>query len=598
MLSPCAVRDVVVDVFISYAKKDRLLVERVNAALQASGFTTWWDDGLDAGDDWRNVIIQRLSDAQAVITLWTSHSIVSRFVIEEAESAIRNNKFVPIRFENIEPPFGTASIHATELRGWDGSASDHRWEQVLRAISRVISNNPMSQNSNFGGKLEKRLLGILPFPRAHVPSPTNNESWTLEKEWSATKYVDGFALLQESTADRDAISYPYMNLMYGPQGVPRHLFMPPMRISAEVFSGNPPGRLLPLGHGYCLYGFDGRLRLYSLCHRQNLAGVTGRILTSVVKQKSAWDHGTELLTNKSWASDEMEGLPSWKVGYSISGDDWRTFVHDFEKQSPLLVLSRGKPGPVRIYHNHREYFRRFSRSKNPNFRELFVDADWVGGEVSGNFASWSADLRVCFIEGSGLRFQSDSGYLLLATVDGYATKQISLHGVHAITLHPSGVLVGIGSADSALELSFYDPTSMELLSQQHYDGLGYSPEDPRFNGLALKVSFSRPGNLLALEIENYETLFIIDLIKEQLIKKLHNHVLPKFSPDGQRLMLSHKGSVKLCSADGELVVDFGSEASSYSLADSSSNEGAYWCPSATRVYLPFSGGVRAFRLVS
>jgi hypothetical protein len=35
-----------VDVFISYSRTDWALVQRLEAALNAAGFTTWWDKGL------------------------------------------------------------------------------------------------------------------------------------------------------------------------------------------------------------------------------------------------------------------------------------------------------------------------------------------------------------------------------------------------------------------------------------------------------------------------------------------------------------------------------------------------------------------------
>ena len=84
------------DVFISYSKADRALVERAEAALNAAGFTTWWDKGLIAGEDFGPTIDRHLAEARAVVCLWTEASTKSQWVRAEAEFTVEDSEGTPV----------------------------------------------------------------------------------------------------------------------------------------------------------------------------------------------------------------------------------------------------------------------------------------------------------------------------------------------------------------------------------------------------------------------------------------------------------------------------------------------------------------------
>jgi hypothetical protein len=71
-------------VFVSYAQADKPLVASLVNKLRLSGITVWWDDNLEASEDFHDVIVDALSRARAAIVIWSSHSIKSRFVRDEA----------------------------------------------------------------------------------------------------------------------------------------------------------------------------------------------------------------------------------------------------------------------------------------------------------------------------------------------------------------------------------------------------------------------------------------------------------------------------------------------------------------------------------
>jgi hypothetical protein len=65
------------DVFLSYARADRLRVKPLADALQKKGWSVWWDPTIRAGEIFDKVIERALADAQCVIVLWSRNSIES-----------------------------------------------------------------------------------------------------------------------------------------------------------------------------------------------------------------------------------------------------------------------------------------------------------------------------------------------------------------------------------------------------------------------------------------------------------------------------------------------------------------------------------------
>ncbi|MGA7323940.1 MAG: toll/interleukin-1 receptor domain-containing protein [Rhodomicrobium sp.] len=91
-----------IDIFISYSNKDRELAASLAAALEAKGFSTWWDFNLVGGANYRKEILQQLQAARAVIVIWTENSVTSEFVLDEADHAAAEKKFIPVRDQKLE----------------------------------------------------------------------------------------------------------------------------------------------------------------------------------------------------------------------------------------------------------------------------------------------------------------------------------------------------------------------------------------------------------------------------------------------------------------------------------------------------------------
>ena len=86
------------DIYISYAKEDRVLAEKLAADLEAAGYTVWWDHrDLAPGVDWQREIRHQLSAATAVVALWSQASVKSDWVRTVASMALADGKLIPVK---------------------------------------------------------------------------------------------------------------------------------------------------------------------------------------------------------------------------------------------------------------------------------------------------------------------------------------------------------------------------------------------------------------------------------------------------------------------------------------------------------------------
>ena len=127
------------DVFISYKAEDRRRIQPLVQALQADGYSVWWDQHIGTGDEWRQTIEKQLDIAKCVIVAWSKHSIGSEghFVRDEASRAQRRHVYVPVLLDLVEPPLGFGESQATPLRGWRGDRSDARYQSILATVQRI-----------------------------------------------------------------------------------------------------------------------------------------------------------------------------------------------------------------------------------------------------------------------------------------------------------------------------------------------------------------------------------------------------------------------------------------------------------------------------
>ncbi|MGH7855431.1 MAG: toll/interleukin-1 receptor domain-containing protein [Candidatus Binatia bacterium] len=112
------------DFFLSYANEDREMAAALARALEAAGWTVWWERRIPASRTWRSVLDEALNDSRCMIVLWSGQSVTSDRVKEEAEEARRRGMtLIPVQIERVEPPIEFRLIQAADLTDWDGSST-------------------------------------------------------------------------------------------------------------------------------------------------------------------------------------------------------------------------------------------------------------------------------------------------------------------------------------------------------------------------------------------------------------------------------------------------------------------------------------------
>jgi len=127
------------DVFVSYKAEDRRRVRPLVEALEADGYSVWWDEQIGGGAAWRQAIEAELNAAKCVIVAWSKRSVGSEgtFVQDEAARAQQRHVYVPVTIDKVHVPLGFGEMQALSLTGWKGDRSDPRYEAVLSAVRRV-----------------------------------------------------------------------------------------------------------------------------------------------------------------------------------------------------------------------------------------------------------------------------------------------------------------------------------------------------------------------------------------------------------------------------------------------------------------------------
>jgi TPR repeat protein len=105
-------------VFISYAREDLEQAKALSKLLEDRKLDVWWDRSLVSGDEFDNVILEKIDESAAVVVIWTRHSIKSSWVKSEARRAASQGKLVPVRaadvaITDLPPPFD--GLHAELL---------------------------------------------------------------------------------------------------------------------------------------------------------------------------------------------------------------------------------------------------------------------------------------------------------------------------------------------------------------------------------------------------------------------------------------------------------------------------------------------------
>jgi TolB-like protein len=135
------------DVFVSYARSDKARVAPLVAAIEAQGWSVWWDPDITPGQEFDQQIGVELKAAAAVLVVWTPSSVSSRWVRGEAREGADRGILVPVRFEGAELPIDVRALHTTDLDGLAPQDRDRQLQEMLRALGAIIARQGTSRST-------------------------------------------------------------------------------------------------------------------------------------------------------------------------------------------------------------------------------------------------------------------------------------------------------------------------------------------------------------------------------------------------------------------------------------------------------------------
>ena len=122
-------------VFLSYARVDRAAAEGLARALERAGVSVWWDSLIEGGAQFAHRIEQAIGGADAVVVAWSSSSVGSDWVLDEAAKGRDLRKLVPVTLDGTEPPMGFRRYHTIDLTHWSGDSAAPEIGAIVRGVA-------------------------------------------------------------------------------------------------------------------------------------------------------------------------------------------------------------------------------------------------------------------------------------------------------------------------------------------------------------------------------------------------------------------------------------------------------------------------------
>jgi len=127
------------DIFLSYSRADKPRVAPLVAALEAQGWSVWWDTALAPGVEFDQVTSAELDSCRAVIVVWTPISVASRWVRGEARVGADRGVLIPIRFENAQLPIDVRAIQTTDFDDWNGNPQSPAFQMLSQTLAPMLN---------------------------------------------------------------------------------------------------------------------------------------------------------------------------------------------------------------------------------------------------------------------------------------------------------------------------------------------------------------------------------------------------------------------------------------------------------------------------
>ena len=126
------------DIFISYAREDREYAHALAEICLGRGWTVWWDRKIPVGKSFSEVIESELQAARSVIVVWSSRSVTSEWVQNEAADAAERRILIPVLVEDVRIPLEFRRIQAARLIGWKPGDNQPELDDLFSSLATLL----------------------------------------------------------------------------------------------------------------------------------------------------------------------------------------------------------------------------------------------------------------------------------------------------------------------------------------------------------------------------------------------------------------------------------------------------------------------------
>jgi len=133
-------------VFLSYDREDGPRARVIAQALERAGHFVWFDLHIKGGAEYGREIERALEQSDAVVVLWSTRSVDSAWVRDEAAAGRDKNCLIPILIEPVSPPMGFRQYQNLDFSRWKGRGKPPQMADLLGSIE-AISGPPSDQFS-------------------------------------------------------------------------------------------------------------------------------------------------------------------------------------------------------------------------------------------------------------------------------------------------------------------------------------------------------------------------------------------------------------------------------------------------------------------
>ncbi len=190
--------------FLSYSRKDEAKARRFTEWLEREGHDVWRDEvDIGGGASFSLEIEKALNDCDAVLALWSSDSVQSAWVRDEAGFGRDRGKLIPFSLDGTEPPLGFRQFQSIDLSKWKGRGDPSAAERIRAAIARVSDLPPAPAASSPSRRSPHNVLGSpLLIVGAIAVLAAAVLAILVWQRWSAERQISIAVLPSPQSADR------------------------------------------------------------------------------------------------------------------------------------------------------------------------------------------------------------------------------------------------------------------------------------------------------------------------------------------------------------------------------------------------------------